>query len=1776
MFRRILPTVFCLCFVVSSQIQAAPDDDLVKGKELVAQGSLAEALPLLRSAAEALPESVDAQLSLGECLLKLGRLDVALDQYRKVLKLSPQHRQAKAVVAGLTQARPRFDEAMDAARHLMAVGAFPEAASVLQRLVTQPLDQQQRQQARLLSLEATLWNGGKESTLAEALQLAATSTDEATAAQARLIGALALVARNRSDDVWSRAVQIAGDLGQVPEAWKPRAAILEVLASLGDEQTHGAISAGLRTTFASVPESKWLHSVREHTAYTLLKSAEAKIESNQSNQALAIIWPMVSDQPIPNSLAGYPEVDLNQGWVPDQAATAKPRARIAHVFASLARAQYLNSRRTADAGGFWFAFEVVRQTPSAANSIDLQLGYATEIAGYSRVDKDYQPGTVISPADQLQQRLLTVALQPITEAHRVKIVDLAMAQIQRYRAAGSTEFGLSQFVVVAAQNDEVPNKVAFVGQLDNMVAGGAQQKLMQHVARVYLELAQQKFQKQAATLTANVNQKLDRNDSIALLWAGILSARYAGDRAAEQIVNDVVQRFAGIESWEAASTALATYRAAAGMDTRLWDGIQLQIRQTRMAEDKHLGVNRRLPNELPEVLTAAITSSLEILKQDDRDPARTTAIAVWQPVVQRYSALQRADLARKVIDALAAGEASRMVDWAGWMRIELLELEGRRQLVEDAAKFGMDEITLNPFHQQELKLISQLVKSDNQSGYRQSAVERVFQISGAYEANRAYAVATQVLKDFLADHGDLSVVERMEYQIVGISIRRATHAFGERPDKQKAPAELLGEHQEAIEALTTFLKARSTGQYASAAEQELLGIARLYGQAGGWSVARGVLDAFAAAIPDYRHPLQIRLWKAATHIGELDRAYGLQLLSPVPRRTSRHGGAGEKVAAAAEAPTNAPAVNDPFGDGGDSDEAETVDRLRGNADGVLLGKNSAGDAGGGFGGGGFAGGAGPGMDSRADMPAGGYSYNLESAASRPSQSALAMIRQSQQRQYQQLAMMKDLESNKRKAQKQDQAQQGGQQAVALPSGSVLSEAEMKRQDEAADEAYQILLAIVREGAADGAVESDFARAQILWLFGFFEGQLRADQAIVLIQRFLKDQPQDPAKLALAFRAIEDRLAWAAQANENDRRDLAWLDKHHQLFEAARKHIQEFIKEFSDKSEWVNRAHLLMADSFQREAAMAALVSRVRAGGLLVRSADTLTNLLTTAPDHPQVESFPQRLWNVAEQLRALQQQDAAIYVLSQITIRFPTHALAQNSVLRIAELHATNLQDPLKAVEAYQEYLSLNGDHQQIRTQIFTIAQQLGAKQRYLESLYVYGVFVDSFPTDPRASTALEAIGNTQKTNESWEEAIATFDRILVEYPSAPLVPRVKLAVAECRINLSQWREVRKLYAEFVSQYPKDGSVAMARTRLAVLKNLDRYQTLLADDQVQRNKDDAQYQIGRLVLSQLNNPVKAVQEFRKVVDQYPKSDVADDAQLEIGKALIALNRMDDARTALLEVPVLYPNSPLADDALYLIAQSYEQQAVRLTSVTLAAVRDEAFMENQKGAYQSFNEQVVRQREAAQMRRGQLKKEGKSKELALDEAADAFRLNTLAISGLSGNARKAEQQAETESALEVANRQDRINDAYREAVKLYMQAASEYPLGDKTDDSLLRIAQIFETQLKDRSSAMETYQKIVKLFPGTPVAEDAAWKVAVFYEQEAKYTLAAAGFREFIRNYPASNRVADAQFALAEVLEQLGLWVEAMDAYETFRQKFGSHPKAVVAQEQINWIKTYRK
>ena len=1732
------------------------------------------------------------QLAIADCELRLGQTDKALEKYQAVLKLSPDHARAKRIVAGLTAARQTAAQKLALVQAFLKIGAWTQAEMAAQRVIADPSDPATREPARLALTQARLY-AGDPAALDEAVRLIQGGQ---FADDGRVLAALSLL--NSSEPVIERASALLKELPAPPPAmasWAPLAELAQLLITAQDEHKAAVVSGKLAGKFDAVPNSPLRTAIVNRFLDKLVGAARKDLANGDWSGAIAIIWPMVSGGELPKPDAPLKTVDLKGGWLDPKFNKGQAWAMAGQLLGEAGNSEFKAVGPKANLLGPWLATQVLLQATETEASSPVALELAANLANLSRPSADRKSGDSLSRADAIQAEFLRelISSRALTaESQQMQWIDLAAALMTRYEASGDAERGVAEF----GSNPWNARAVLYLS-----MSGEPRHRWLAILADKYASLGAKKFQEAVATLAPDANKQLNFFDQTALWIAGELLARRPDDKAVAQQAQAIIERYLAAEQFVAATDATKTLYAQQPGKAGDWALLRLKLRRVQLTEQKLLAGDRQLPKELDPLAKEALAAAFKELTDNPTKENRHAVIRLLDSLVHRYASLERRDLADAVIGLVTEAKLTQLDDWIVWTKANL---QGREAARSFAAAVGQatepGKLTLVDLHKAELDLLIQLVGKYPDSDYFSPAVGRVSQLSELYQQQRAFDAATGILATFLKAQPNLKIAPQLEFQSLQILLAKAGAAFDDRKDKVKPPEKLSAEFQAAIDAIAAYLKAHPTGDQSPAVLNELLQIARTYGQAGAWPVAREVLAGFAAAAPDFRSPGQLKLWQAATYLGELDLNYGLALLTPLPPQTSG-GGHGDGVLAMDGEDGGfgvGGIAGSPTGDGKTADSVTKAKApgLTATGGGTLtLGGNSYSGGtvitnGGSFGDktattyNGLIGSK-SGFDVAGDdMPAdvSGPSANERGDVS------LALIRQAEQKQLSQIAMLHDHgEDRDRFAQAaMPQAAPAGQTAldqngpaqhsIALPTGPVLSEAEMKRQDEAADKAYAILIDLVKTLPLADAPLAENARGQIVWMFAFFEGQLRTDRTVAIVKRFLADRPTDPQKLPFAFRALQDQLTWAGQRQRTDRVNNRWLDARHELFESARKDIGQFVKDFADKSDWVGQARLLAVDSFEREAQLAAAVSSVRSAGLLVSSVDALLALYRADPAHPAVSNFPQRMWNVANRLSSLRQEDLGVYVLSQIPIYFPTHPLAQQSVLRIATLHATNLANPLKAVETYQEYLSVAGDSDAIRAQIYSIAQQLAAKQRYLEALHVYGVFVDSFPTDARAPLALLAIGQIHQSNEVWKDALAAYRRILDEFPNVAVTPHVKLAMAECHINLSNWNDARQLYNEFIEAYPQDGQVEMARQRMEVLKNLNRYQTLLADNEVQRNKDDAQFQIGVIVNERLGNHVKAVIEFRKVVKDFPKSSQAAAAQYEVGKALLAMNKLDEARVELLKVPQNYPNSPFANDALYYVGQSYEHQAQKLAGVTIEGARAEEYEVGQRAAYSRAAMGNKDQELASSIRRGELKKAGKLNDLELDEAANAWRF-TASITSQAANASvAADQQAETLSALQVANRQDRINDAYRQAVVVYGRVVNEYPLGDMTDKSLLRMAQILETELKDRDLAMQTYQKVVKLFPGTPVAEDAAWKVANFYEGENKYKEAVDAYRDFIRNYPASGRVPEAQFSVAEDLEQLGRWVEAMDAYETFRQKFAAHPKAQLAQDEINWIRAYRK
>ena len=736
----------------------------------------------------------------------------------------------------------------------------------------------------------------------------------------------------------------------------------------------------------------------------------------------------------------------------------------------------------------------------------------------------------------------------------------------------------------------------------------------------------------------------------------------------------------------------------------------------------------------------------------------------------------------------------------------------------------------------------------------------------------------------------------------------------------------------------------------------------------------------------------------------------------------------------------------------------------------------------------------------------------------------------------------------------------------------LSAAELERQQKVLDVVYAALQTIRKRYAESKTANQ--ARDEVFVIVNHWREISEWDRAAKLARKFLTDNPADIDLPRIRQDAARDWLAWASVGVRDpklDREEL--LAEISSRFETAREELQEIIVAFPDEMAVRQQAQWDIATSFLTQARVIAASSPTLARGQFVRAATELLRVSELFHDHPQIGSIPDMLWGISDELASRSYNDEAISVWNEIQIHYPTHKLADQSAMRIAQTWQ-RLGQPLRAAEAFLELnFARGGSDADIQNTIYKIAVTLKNEKRWIESLHVLQTFVDSFPAHANAGQSLTMIGQIHQANEVWEDAITAYRRVIDEFPTGAWTTEARWSIAECTINLSLWPEAMGAYAEFRQSYPKDARVAEAARRIEVLKTLDRYQGVI-DEAGQRKAFDAQFQMAAIVRTQLTNPVKAIIEYRKVAKNWPKSHLADDALFEIGTIYLELGETELARAALLESANSYPESPLADDALLMVGRSYVSEADRLAAVDRGKSQEMAKDIAQKQAYHlaqdNSRRQIMRNNDLVTA----LKKQGKREEAANKEAHFAGQALQFGAANTLNASNWAMQQEEVLSAAQLADRQDKINAALRKAVASFRQAAG-VPAADVADDALLQMAQIYDQRLKDAAAAMSTWEEIVRQYSGTAVAEDASWNMARYLEVQEEHAKAITAYQTFFRNYRRSERAGKAQAAIAENYEHLGEWVQAMDAYTNYVNNFPEGPLLKKAKDQISWIKTYR-
>jgi len=1206
--------------------------------------------------------------------------------------------------------------------------------------------------------------------------------------------------------------------------------------------------------------------------------------------------------------------------------------------------------------------------------------------------------------------------------------------------------------------------------------------------------------------------------------------------------------------------------------------VKLWRQQVFSEHNRLMAAGLTVPRKLDPVLNEALElcyAAQEGLDEDD--PFLTQARRVWDSIVGHYKRLEYFDTAEEAIKVKTSRAVTAADEYAKLQLANLKFEMAVRELNFLLKQYNASEkLTLTPAFKTAIEAYTKFISECSSGALRNQAVAKVFQIARHFERYRAYDVAVGVYRDFAVFArkvkvlsqpipGASSPAERAVFAAATALNAKARLALSKQMKEQKEPkvppAKISGEFAAAIKAYKDFIKANPESVLLGRVVEKIMAVALEYAKADAWDVADGIYAELLALAPQggaglakdlaIRRVERIEFCRGLCQLGKAMPDHAKQVLTsltlketprPQDAHDSKHGegygragyalseiSAETSVLVSGRVSMSSPA---PAGKVRSSDESA----MGSYAKAPTLGLNANGE---------YAGAAG-----------------LKLADTR----LVAAIRQQEATRAAQIARLREELTYRPIRRPKEQKAQARRHVPVLP------DEEIARQEKALNAAYEIFQGIRKKYPKTSTAEQ--SRGEIKVMIDHWRTLNQWQRAAKLTERFLKDNPTDKELPQLRLGIARDYLAWAAQPVEDKPSKQLMLAEVARRFNKGRGELVSVVKSFPKERKRVQQAQWDIANSFLTQARVVDAFSPTLARGQYVRAAEELLLLADKYYDHPRIGTVPNMLWDISGELANRAYYDEAITVWNGMMIRYPTHHLAQEAALRIAQTYQNNLKQPLRAAEAYQEVnMARGGRDTGIQNQIYQIGVRLKNEKRWVEALHVLEMFVDSFPRHPQAGQALTTIGQVHQTNEAWDEAIAAYRRVIDEFPSGDWVREAKWSIAECTINLSQWLQAMTAYEEYQRDYRRDGRAGEAKRRIGLLKDLIRYQ-MLVDEKEQRKAFEAQYQIAEIVSDQLANRAKAIIEYRKVAANWPKSHRADDALYAVGTTYVAMGEMDKARDALRIVGKRYPGSPLADDALFMVGKSYEDEANRLAGATRAQTLEKAEEVAQRQAYAKVQDLRVRQRGKQAELIASLKLAGKKDMAELEEARGAVAQQSELGTNVALAAGGAVYFAEALTAVQLADRQDKVNAALRKAVSAYKNA-SKIAEADKAGDALLRMATIYDERLKDAGAAVAAWLEIVRQFSGTSVAENASWRIAQHYERQRKYAEAIEAYKAFLRNYRRSPKAGNAQFAIAENYEYLGQWVNAMDAYTNYINNFPRGPMVQKAREQINWIKAYR-
>ncbi|NND72876.1 MAG: tetratricopeptide repeat protein, partial [Rhodothermales bacterium] len=642
------------------------------------------------------------------------------------------------------------------------------------------------------------------------------------------------------------------------------------------------------------------------------------------------------------------------------------------------------------------------------------------------------------------------------------------------------------------------------------------------------------------------------------------------------------------------------------------------------------------------------------------------------------------------------------------------------------------------------------------------------------------------------------------------------------------------------------------------------------------------------------------------------------------------------------------------------------------------------------------------------------------------------------------------------------------------------------------------------------------------------------------------------------------------------------------------------------------------------------------------------------PDHV---NSPDALFYEAEALLALGDELGAIERFQDFREFYPTHPLAYEARLALGK-HFYEIGDHEQAIEYFSRVLQEAPPAETSAKALYWMGESALALGQDERAIGFFQRAADDYTATATAPTGLYAVAVTEVKRGNYDAAAVAFEQLANRYPGSPYSRNLGIALAEVYYELGDYArtitELQNRIPSLVGEARYRGIFLLAESNNQIRNSAQaivNYRKLTEDEpdnpyyrqalfglgwnyyregayqwaadefsKVAVSGDDAlthraQYYTG--VNQKLaGKPLDALVSYRRVVDEWPSSAVADDALFELGLTYYGLRRWEESNEAFSRLLSGYEDSPLVDEALghygntFIALADFDnalnafEDAIEREAISPEIRNDIVF---QKAWLLYRNQRYVEAAPAFLDLYGRDEFQSRADE-ALFWAAESFfqsgnlgRAQSLFTDYIrtydSGEHIDAAHYALGWTYFRQSNygpaithfdiflkkyrsedsfvpyRRDarlRLADSYF-ALKRYPEAIATYAvLADEEDDyALYQMGQAYSNN-GDVFDAITIFRSLLSDYPNSVWREEATYSLGYLYFQNGDYEQAVDTYEGLIRFAPRQPIAAKAQYGIGDALFNAGDMEAAVTAYQEVLETYPNSPFAGDAAASIQF------